>query len=166
MQFFTGISGNTQSKSYMLSLTWVCLGILKWCIVGYSLTCPIISAICCDYQENITPLEIKLCIIIFFLSGIFQCSSHRMLLHLFTAYQQPHYKRMASRNVWLMRVMEHLLLCPMMKENNMLFSVIALEIWQTTSPVNQTRSSKWIPRFFLWICNRYCYVPYYLMIFF
>ena len=40
MQFFTGISRNTQWKSYILSLNeW--MGIPKWCIVRYSLTRPI-----------------------------------------------------------------------------------------------------------------------------
>ena len=39
MQFFTGISIDTQSKSYTLSLTECVQGIQKQCIVGYSLTC-------------------------------------------------------------------------------------------------------------------------------
>ena len=39
MQFFTGISRNTQSKCAIIDR--VCLGILKYCIAGYSLTCPI-----------------------------------------------------------------------------------------------------------------------------
>ena len=40
MQLFAGTSRNTQSTSYMLSLT-ECLGIIKQGIVGYSLTCHI-----------------------------------------------------------------------------------------------------------------------------
>ena len=37
MQLFTGISRDTQSKSYMLSSTSV-PGNFEWCIVGYSST--------------------------------------------------------------------------------------------------------------------------------
>ena len=40
MRFFDGISRRTQSKSI---IDWVCLGIPKQCIVGYSLACPIMS---------------------------------------------------------------------------------------------------------------------------
>ena len=40
MQFFAGMSRNTQSKLYMLSLT-ECVWVVKKCIVGYSLTCPV-----------------------------------------------------------------------------------------------------------------------------
>ena len=43
MQFFSGISRNTQSKSYMLSL----LSVPKYCIVGYSLTCPLRHILLC-----------------------------------------------------------------------------------------------------------------------
>ena len=39
---FTGFSGNTQSKSYNAIIDWVCSGFLKWCIIGYSLTCLIV----------------------------------------------------------------------------------------------------------------------------
>ena len=37
VQFFTGFSRNTQSKSYAI-IDWVCPGFPKWCIVGCSLT--------------------------------------------------------------------------------------------------------------------------------
>ena len=40
MQFFIGISRNSQSKSYILSLTECVWDFQKRCIVGYSPTCP------------------------------------------------------------------------------------------------------------------------------
>ena len=79
--------------------------------------------------------------------------------HLSTVYQQSHnliFRKMKLHNVWVMRVMEHLLLCWMIK-GNMVSSVIARVIRQTTSPVKQTSqtfSSNFIPLFFLWVCTR------------
>ena len=56
MQFFIGISRNTQSKSYAI-VDWVCLGFTESCIMGYSLTWPIISLsssfLSSDYPNNL-----------------------------------------------------------------------------------------------------------------
>ena len=75
--------------------------------------------------------------------------------HLSTVYQQAHnliFRKMTLHNVWVMRVMEHLLLCWMMKGNTV-SSVIALVIRQTTSPVKQTSQT----------CSSHCIALFYFM---